>query len=173
VNAYVNPANAITFARFFTLPPFVHFLDTAQYQWATLMVIICGVLDLFDGAVARAFRCSSAFGEVFDAIADAACYGFFLIVLILYQRLPLPAAAAIVGMGGINTVFRAIYARRVGRATNYRSFAMERVVAYVAYLVGLAVAGYQVAYFAWSGVAVMAVVLVHDAKRMLIDPVPQ
>lgn len=173
MNAYVNPANAITFSRFFTLPPFLHYVATEQYQLATLMVIVCGVLDLFDGAVARAFRCSSAFGEVFDAIADATCYGFCLLVLIAHQRLPLGAALAIVIMGAINTAFRTLYARRVGRATNYRSFAMERVVAYVAYLVGLATAGYEVAYFAWTGAAVMAVVLIHDSKRMLIDPVPR
>jgi phosphatidylglycerophosphate synthase len=172
VNRNINPANAVTASRFLTLPPFVYFIDQGLYQWALVTALLCGVLDLFDGALARIFDCSTPFGEVFDAIADGFCYGFMIIVLTVYERVPLAPVVLIIGMGTVNAVFRAIYARRAGRTTNYRSFAMERVVAYTAYLVGFGVSGYQVDYFYWGCAAVMAVVLIHDAKRMLVDPVP-
>jgi len=169
---YVNPANAITASRYLTLPPFWYWLDSGDYQLATLMVIVCGVLDLFDGAVARAFNCSSGFGELLDAITDALCYGYFLVLLAFYDRLPAVPVAGILGVGVVNAGFRAVYARRAGRATNYRSYAMERLVAYTAYLIGFGVAGFEPVYFAWVTFAAMALVLIHDTKRMLIDPVP-
>ena len=173
MNRYVNPANAITAARYLTLPPFVHWLDRGQYQYAMLMVVVCGGLDLIDGAVARLFNCASGFGELLDAITDAICFGFFLVVLGWYGRLPWLPVLGIIGIGIINAGFRAVYARRVGRAVNYRSYAMERLVAYTVYLVGFGVADFEAAYFSWVTFAVMVIVVLHDTKRMLIDPVPE
>ncbi|HET6610521.1 MAG TPA: CDP-alcohol phosphatidyltransferase family protein [Kofleriaceae bacterium] len=172
MRSVINPANAITAARFFALPAFWIWIDGGLIQWALLAVIYCGVLDLFDGAVARAFNCTSAFGELFDAIADGICYAFFVIILAAYDRVPLWTVIAVMILGGINALFRAIYARRAGRATNYRSFAMERVVAYAAYLAGFGTAGYEVDFYYSMFVVVLFVVVAHDAKRMLIDPVP-
>lgn len=172
MNAYVNPANAVTASRYFTLPLFVYWLERGQYQLATLSVVVCGVLDLFDGAVARAFKCTSGFGELLDAVTDALCYGFFMVYLAAGGRLPWVPVAGILALGVLNTGFRAVYARRVGRATNYRSYAMERVVALAAYLSGFGTTGFVPVYFAWVCFGLMAVVVAHDAKRMLIDPVP-
>ena len=173
MNAYVNPANAITASRYLTLPLFVYWLDRGDYQLATLAVVVCAVLDLFDGAVARAFNCSSGFGELLDAVTDAICYGFFMVTLAAYDRLPWVPVAGILALGVINAGFRAIYARRVGRATNYRSYAMERVVALAAYLAGFGASGFEAAYYAWLCLVLMTGVLAYDAKRMLIDPVPR
>jgi phosphatidylglycerophosphate synthase len=173
VNAYVNPANAVTASRYLTLPLFVYWLDRGDYQLATLAVVVCGVLDLFDGAVARAFKCTSGFGELLDAVTDAVCYGFFMVLLAVYDRLPWVPVIGILVLGVANTVFRAVYARRLGRAANYRSYAMERVVALAAYLSGFGASGFEPVYFAWVFLSLMAVVLAHDTKRMLIDPVPQ
>ena len=63
-------------------------------------------------------------------------------------------------------------ATRAGRATNYRSYAMERVVALAAYLSGFGASGFEPGYYAWACFVLMTVVVIHDAKRMLIDPVP-
>ena len=65
-----NPANAVTASRFLTLPPFFWAVDHGYHQWATLFMLICGLLDKADGAVAKLFDCRSAFGELFDAITD-------------------------------------------------------------------------------------------------------
>jgi phosphatidylglycerophosphate synthase len=172
VNAYVNPANAVTASRYLTLPAFVYWLDKGDYQLATIAVIVCGVLDLFDGAVARAFKCTSGFGELLDAITDAVCYGFFMVVLATYDRLPWVPVVGILVIGVVNAAFRARYAARAGRATNYRSYAMERVVALAAYLSGFGASGFEPDYYSWACFLLMTVVVIHDAKRMLIDPVP-
>lgn len=174
MNRYVNPANAITVARFAALPVFAWAIDKGRShdQIAMLALIYCSVLDLFDGAVARKFDCASGFGEVLDAVTDSICFGFFIVVLTWVGRLPVVPVVGIVVLGLVNFGFRMAYARRVGRTTNYRSFAMERVVAFTVYLAAFGIADLEPAYYAYSMMIVMAVVLVHDAKRMLVDPVP-
>ena len=167
----LNPANAVTAARFLTLPPFVWTIHRGYYQWAGALIIVCGLLDLLDGAVARLFDCITPFGAVFDAIADAACYGFFLVVLVAFGWVPWLPVSLILALGIANMALRAVYARRAGRTVNYRSFAMERCVAYAAYLGGFGIAGFEVDYFYWSFTAVMAVTMIHDAKRMVVDPI--
>ena len=167
----VNPANAVTASRFLTLPPFVYAVDRGWYQWAAACIIVCGLLDLLDGAFARIFDCATPFGAVFDAIADGLCYGFFILIVTIYGWAPWPAVVIILSLGLLNIVLRARYARRARRTVNYRSYAMERCVAYAAYLGGFAVSGYEVRFFYWSFALVMAVTMIHDAKRMLVDPI--
>jgi phosphatidylglycerophosphate synthase len=169
--SYLNPANAITASRYFTLPPFLYFLDRGMGQYALVMVILCGVLDLFDGPVARKLGCTSGFGEMFDAATDGICYGFFLICLMAYGKIPWIPIAIFVGLGLVNVGMRVAYARRMGRTTNYRSWAMERITGYSVYLAGLGVAEFSAAFYAWCLPAVMAVVVAHDGKRMLVDPI--
>ena len=172
MRALLNPANAITAARFIGLPLFLYWIDHEMYQWAKIPVLWAGFLDLFDGAVARALGCETAFGEIFDAVADALIYGFFIAVLTVYGRIPWVPVAGILALGAANSVLRAVYARRAGRATNYRSYAMERTVGYAVYLAGFGVADFMIDYYAYGCLAVMAVVVAHDSKRMLVDPVP-
>jgi phosphatidylglycerophosphate synthase len=168
----INPANAVTASRFLTLPPYLWAVDHGYQQWATILLLICGVLDLFDGAVARAFKCQTPFGEMFDAIADALCYGFAMIVVAAYGWVPWGAVAIILALGAVNMVLRAIYAKRAGRTTNYQSHAMERLVAYAAYLGGFGTARYETTYFYWIFAGLMVVVMIHDTKRMAFDPIP-
>jgi hypothetical protein len=49
---------------------------------------------------------------------------------------------------------------------------MERIVAYTGYLIVFAFGGMEVSFFYWAFVPIMFVVVLHDAKRMLIDAVP-
>ena len=170
-----NPANAVTASRFLTLPPFVWAVQQdsdAGHQWATLFVLICGLLDKVDGLVAKIFDCRSVFGELFDAITDGICYGFALIVVAYYGWAPVIPVVLILVMGVLNVVLRFIYGWRAQRATNYKSYAMERLVGYTGYLIGFATAGMEVTFFFWLYVPLMAITLLHDAKRMLIDAVP-
>jgi phosphatidylglycerophosphate synthase len=168
-----NPANAVTASRFLTLPPLVWAVDRGEWQWATVLLLVCGLLDLVDGLVARLFRCQTPFGSVFDAIADAICYGFAMVLFTAYGRAPWPAVTVIILLGLVNMWFRAIYARRAGRTVNYQSHAMERLVAFAAYLTGFAAAGYQVDWFYYTFTALMVLVMAHDTKRLLVDPVPE
>jgi len=166
-----NPANAVTASRFLTLPPLYWAVMHDQRQLATLFIVICGLLDKVDGLVAKIFNCRSAFGELFDAITDAICYGFALILVAVHGWAPPIAVAAVIALGVTNAGMRTLYARRLGRAANYKSYAMERVVAYTGYLIGFATGAMEVNFYYWLFVPLMAVVLVHDAKRMLVDPV--
>jgi phosphatidylglycerophosphate synthase len=167
-----NPANAVTASRFLLLPPFVWAVDHGYHQHATLFIIICGLLDKVDGLVAKIFNCRSQFGELFDAITDGICYGFCLIILGLYGWAPAVPVVLVLLLGGANSGLRIIYAKRAGRALNYKSYAMERIVAYTAYLIGFATGDMEVNFYYWLFVPLMAVIVLHDTKRMLIDAVP-
>jgi uncharacterized membrane protein YfcA len=78
----------------------------------------------------------------------------------------------VITLGAVNTVMRAIYVKRAGRTTNYKSYAMERLVAYTGYLIGFATGVFSVAFFYWLFLPVMATILAYDTKRMLVDPIP-
>lgn len=167
-----NPANAVTASRFLCLPPFAWAVDSGYHQWATLFILICGVLDKVDGLVARIFDCRSPFGEMFDAITDGICYGFALILVAAYGWAPVVPVVLIIALGLLNTGMRGIYVRRAGRTVNYKSYAMERNVAYTGYLVGFATAGFEAEFYYWIFVPLMVIIVGHDAKRMLLDPIP-
>lgn len=167
----VNPANAITASRFLTIPLFWYGMET-DYQIAVIALISCAVLDLFDGAVARALKCITPFGEVFDAVADGICYGLMLLMLPIYGKVPWIPVALILVMGVANLVMRWAYSRRAGRPVNYRSYAMERMVAYLAYLIAFGCGGFMVDFYFWLYPVLMSIVMLHDTKRMLVDPIP-
>jgi phosphatidylglycerophosphate synthase len=168
-----NPANAVTASRFLTLPPFLWAVAHGYHQWATLFMLICGLLDKLDGLAARVFDCRSAFGELFDAITDALCYGFGLVVVAAYGWAPAIPVAVIIVLGLANSAMRGRYVKRAGRTTNYKSYAMERLVAYTGYLIGFATGGFEVEFFYWLFLPVMAIILAYDTKRMLVDPIPE
>jgi len=168
----VNPANAVTAARYLTLPPFVWAVDAGYPQWATLFILMCGVLDKLDGAVAKIFNCRSAFGELFDAITDGICYGFAMIIVVAYGWAPAIPALGVVGLGAINSVLRILYAKRVGRAVNYKSYAMERLVGFIGFMIGFATARIEVDYYYWGILPIFTLVVLHDAQRMLLSPPP-
>lgn len=168
----INPANAVTASRFITLPFFVMAVANGQHQWATFWILVCGLLDKLDGAVAKLFDCRSQFGEIFDAIADGICYGLALVVIAYYGWAPAIPVALMLGMGIANTVMRFVYGKRAGRAINYKSYAMERLVGLTAFMIGMATSGFEVQYMFWGYVPINAAVILYDAKRMLIDPIP-
>jgi phosphatidylglycerophosphate synthase len=168
----INPANAVTASRFFTLPILYVAVMHDHRQWATLAILVCGLLDKFDGLVAKLFDCRSAFGEVFDAITDGICYGFGLILVAAHGWAPWIPVISIVFLGVSNTLMRVAYAKRAGRVANYKSYAMERLVGYTGYLIGFATGGMEVQFFYWAFVPLMVVTIGYDTKRMLLDPVP-
>ncbi len=167
----LNPANAVTASRFLILPPFLWAVDSGELQIAFFAIFFCGILDKVDGLVAKIFDCRSTFGELFDAITDGICYGFCLVVTVLYGLAPIVPVVVALGLGTLNSLFRLVYVRRAGRPVNYKSYAMERLVAFVASLVGFAVGQFEVSYFYWTFLPLMVVVVAYDAKRMLVDPI--
>lgn len=167
-----NPANAVTASRFLTLPPFYWAVSNGYHHWATLLMFLCGFADKLDGLVANLFDCKSQFGELFDAVADGACYGFALVVLAAFGWAP--AVPVIIGvvLGVLNSAMRVVYIKRAGRTVNYKSHLMERVVGYIGAMIGWATAGFEVELMFWAFVPMIIITVAHDAKRMLVDPIP-
>lgn len=168
----LNPANAVTASRFLTLPLLWWAVAHDHRQYATLFIIVCALLDKLDGLVAKLFDCRSAFGELFDAITDGLCYGFGLILVAAYGWAPVIPVVFVIAMGIANAILRFVYMKRAGRTVNYKSYAMERIVGYTGYLIGFATSGMEVTYFYWAFVPLMLVIVLHDARRMLVDAVP-
>lgn len=167
-----NPANAVTASRYLTLPFLWWAVDHGYHQYATLFIIVCGLLDKLDGLFAKIFDCRSAFGELFDAITDGICYGFGLILVAAYGWAPVVPVVFVIAMGLANSGLRFVYIKRAGRTVNFKSYAMERIVGFTGYLIGFATGGMEVRFFYWSFVPIMLVIVLYDAKRMLVDPVP-
>ena len=168
----LNPANAVTALRGLTLFPIWYFIDQDQHQVAFVLLLVGGLMDLVDGWVAKTFHCQTQFGEVFDALTDGVLYGSLLIILAAYGWAPLWPVALIIGLGTFNMVARFIYAHRAGRTVNYRSIAMEQFTGNLAFLIGFALADYEPGFYFPVCASLMIVIVAHDAKRMLIDPVP-
>lgn len=168
----VNPANAVTLIRALAIFPLWYFIDQGWRDYAFILLVIAGFMDQLDGLVARVFDCRSAFGELFDSVADGFLYGGLMVVLIAYGWAPREWAIAMLALGAWNFVNRLIYARRVGRAVNFRSVAMERFTGTLAMLIGFAVVGFEPEFYYTVCGIIMVVIVVHDAKRMLLDPVP-
>ena len=168
----LNPANAITALRGLSLFPIWYFVSEGQGQYAFLALAAGGTMDLLDGWVAKKLDCQTAFGEVFDGLMDGVLYGSVLLVLMVYGWVPLWSSGMILGFGVINLGGRYLYSRRVGRAVNYQSFAMECFTGNVAFLLGFALVEFEAATYFGLSAPVIVVIVIHDFKRMLIDPVP-
>jgi phosphatidylglycerophosphate synthase len=172
VTSALNPANAITVARALLVAPFWLAVHHDAPQWALLALLAGGLGDKLDGYVAKRLGCQSELGAVLDALADGLLYGGCFLVLAGHGWVPWWPVLVLIGLGLVNLAARMIYARRAGRTLNYRSYAMERFVAYTAFLCAFALANYEIDYFYSVAAAMLALIVVHDCKRMLVDPVP-
>ncbi len=91
--------NVLTLSRIVAIPLVVglFFLPDPWNSWATLAVFVyAGVTDFLDGYLARAWNQQSAFGRMFDPIADKLLVAAVLLMLVGVERLAgihvLPAA---------------------------------------------------------------------------------
>jgi CDP-diacylglycerol--glycerol-3-phosphate 3-phosphatidyltransferase len=91
--------NALTLARFAMIPVFVVLLARASgdHSWPAGIVFgVAGVTDQIDGWLARRLRVESEFGKYADPLADRLMIDTAVIMLVVLDRLPWPALAAIV-----------------------------------------------------------------------------
>lgn len=59
-----------------------------NFDHAVLFVVLGGVCDAFDGAVARATRSGSRFGEELDSLVDAISFGLAPAMIVYFSTLP-------------------------------------------------------------------------------------
>lgn len=58
--------------------------DRGQFEWAAWFIVFAGVLDTFDGRLARFTRTGSRFGAELDSLADAVSFGVAP-AMVMYQ----------------------------------------------------------------------------------------
>ena len=66
----MNIPNAISLFRIALVPPFVLAYVRGQTQNALLLLLICAVSDVLDGAIARKFNMITSLGKILDPLAD-------------------------------------------------------------------------------------------------------
>src|SRR5919197_633761 len=92
--------NALTVVRLGLIPLFVVFVVQAggDRSWAAGGVFgAAAITDQVDGWLARRWRVESNFGKLADPLADRLMIDAAIILLVVYDRLPWPAIAILVG----------------------------------------------------------------------------
>lgn len=62
--------NLICLVRILLITPFVEFFLNEEYVWASVIIILSGLSDCFDGMIARKFNQESELGKILDPLAD-------------------------------------------------------------------------------------------------------
>lgn len=90
---WLNVPNALTAFRLLLVPVFAWILlshpDEASWRWAAVLVfLVASITDVVDGKIARAYGLVTAFGKLWDPIADKALTGMALVGLSIIGELP-------------------------------------------------------------------------------------
>lgn len=89
--------NAITVFRILLVIPIAWLLWVGAYQDALFVVVLAGVSDAVDGAVARRYRATSLFGAYADPLADKLLVSVVFVVLTIQAHIPLWLAIVSIG----------------------------------------------------------------------------
>ncbi len=73
--------NILTILRFLLIPPIVITIAYEQFVLALVFLILSGITDVLDGAIARKFDLVSDFGKLIDPLADKATQTAILVTL--------------------------------------------------------------------------------------------
>ena len=73
--------NVITLVRFALIFPTAWFIWNENYAEALILMLIAGLSDGLDGALARGYRWTSKFGEMADPLADKVLVGAVFVLL--------------------------------------------------------------------------------------------
>jgi len=92
--------NALTVARLILIPVFVALMVSAggEPSWPAGIVFgVAGITDQIDGFLARRWHVESEFGRVFDPLADRLMIDVAVILLFIYDHMPLAGLIVILG----------------------------------------------------------------------------
>jgi CDP-diacylglycerol--glycerol-3-phosphate 3-phosphatidyltransferase len=92
--------NALTIARLILIPIFVVLMIAAdgEASWPAGIVFgVAGITDQIDGFLARRWQVESDFGRVWDPLADRLMIDAAVILLFIYDHMPLAGLIVIVG----------------------------------------------------------------------------
>jgi phosphatidylglycerophosphate synthase len=163
----INPANILTSTRLLVLPLIVVSMVIHQPIIGIVVVIYSGLVDIFDGKVARYFNCSTPFGEMLDAVSDASLFLVTMIgAAILGYANPL-LVALYLAMGGINALGRVIHIKRSGQVTNFRSYASEVLGGLSFFIMAAVFVDYYVDGAILFAIVLGLIIIIHDYHRIL------
>ena len=69
-NRALTIPNLISLIRILLITPFVVFFLDKEYLVATIIIVVSGISDCFDGMIARKFNQESELGKILDPLAD-------------------------------------------------------------------------------------------------------
>lgn len=81
--------NILTVLRFFLIPFTIYFLINNEYIVAISFILLSGLTDVLDGAIARKFNLITNFGKLIDPLADKITQLSLLGTLVLKNIIPL------------------------------------------------------------------------------------
>ena len=83
-----NIPNILTIARFILIIPIVITISNEYFLFSLIFLILSGITDILDGAIARKFNLVTDFGKLFDPLADKITQTAILITLALKNIIP-------------------------------------------------------------------------------------
>lgn len=89
--------NFITLVRMLLTIPLAYCILSDQWLLVLVLLLVAGVSDLLDGALARRFRWESGFGKVADPIADKLTFGLVVILLTVKGMYPVWLMLIVIG----------------------------------------------------------------------------
>ena len=89
--------NLITLVRFVLIFPTAWFIWEGNYAEALILMLVAGLSDGLDGALARGYRWTSKFGEMADPLADKLLVGMVFVLLTIQGHIPLWVAVIVIG----------------------------------------------------------------------------
>ncbi len=89
--------NLITMVRFVLIFPTAWFIWEGNYAEALILMLVAGLSDGLDGALARGYRWTSKFGEMADPLADKLLVGMVFVLLTIQGHIPFWAAVIVIG----------------------------------------------------------------------------
>ncbi len=89
--------NLITLVRFVLIFPTAWFIWAGNYAEALILMLVAGLSDGLDGALARGYRWTSKFGELADPLADKLLVGMVFVLLTIQGHIPLWVALIVIG----------------------------------------------------------------------------
>lgn len=95
-NKNFNVPNTLTILRIFLIVPFVIYYTGDQVLKATVVLVLSGLTDLFDGMIARRFNQFTELGQMLDPLSDKLTQGAVAICLAVKQPILVPFLAVFV-----------------------------------------------------------------------------
>lgn len=107
--------NIITIARLVLILPIGYCILTDSWIAVLVLLLVAGLSDLLDGALARGFHWESRFGKVADPVADKLTFGLVVILLTVKQLYPFWLMCLVIGRDVFIVVGAGIYRLLVKR----------------------------------------------------------